>query len=146
MNKDIKLYPIYIFKDGLLLPTKQITSTKDYNHYTHNFLVSKNFLENTLLKSYKTQDEDLCEMIKLTYKQGELWELPEFVKLSPYGKKYFIYDENYEFDYDFIKLFYSIHRLLGIKFYIVKHYGTPTIKVFIDNKFAGIFMTCKIRK
>src|SRR5699024_1914864 len=31
-----KLYPIYIFKDGLLLPTKQITSTKDYNHYTHN--------------------------------------------------------------------------------------------------------------
>lgn len=36
MNKDIKLYPIYIFKDGLLLPTKQITSTKDYNHYTHN--------------------------------------------------------------------------------------------------------------
>ena len=109
-------------------------------------LVSKNFLENTLLKSYKTQDEDLCEMIKLTYKQGELWELPEFVKLSPYGKKYFIYDENYEFDYDFIKLFYSIHRLLGIEFCIVKHYGAPTIKVFIDNKFAGLFMACKIRK
>lgn len=41
MNKDIKLYPTFIFYDNQLLPAEWITSTASYNHFAwqlHHFI------------------------------------------------------------------------------------------------------------
>lgn len=105
-------------------------------------LVSKHILKNKLLLAYKTREKDILETIYLPFEQGEEWELPNSVELGNFGKKYFIFNEKYRFNYDYIMLFHYVDYL-SINFYIVWFCNVPVLKVFIDDNFAGVIMAAK---
>lgn len=109
-------------------------------------LIAKDFLNNKVLKAYKTDDCNLMESIP--YERGADWELPEYARLFPDKKLAFEINADFMVNYKYIDLFCcSVSYVDIVTFSIVKipfngiSEEAPILKVWNNEKFMGLIMS-----
>ena len=108
-------------------------------------LVAKEFLDNKVLKAYKTDDCNLMELIP--YESGRDWELPEYARLAPHKQLWFEINADDRVNYKYIELFMdSVSGVDIVTFSIVEAklsypYPVPIVKVWCNDKFMGVIMS-----
>ncbi len=96
-------------------------------------LVKKDCLYKKHLRTIKTQDYPLSDECGINHFDGEIYELPEEVKLKPHNTLAFELDDNFGIDYKLVKMFYDHFagdELQFTKTLIDGDISYPALKVF----------------
>lgn len=96
-------------------------------------LVKKDCLYKKHLRTIKTQDYPLSDECGINHFDGEIYELPEEVKLKPHDTLAFELNENFGIDYKLVKMFYD--HFAGDELHFTKtlidgDISYPALKVF----------------
>lgn len=102
-------------------------------------LLKKDCLFTDCLKTIKTQDYPLHDEIGINHFDGEVFKLPDYIKLEKNRVLVFEFDDNYGINYELVKMFYD-HFECNLHFkktYINNEESLPALKVF-EERYYGI--------